>query len=300
MPLRERRIGFGERLEDAPFGGFGLRRGIGGVDLAEAQRGPLAVVGEFDLHVVEAGGGAVLDGHDDVPVAAPQVEIRIAPGVQFAAPAQGLSRPCGAALSGMMDEQHGGPEAALDVAQEAEDGGDLGDGIFVDAVQPDEGVEDDEAGADALHRLDQALAVGAMIEAQGWHVDDGDVEGFEPGAGGARDPLEAGAHDVSCVLGGEHQDRARLVGGEAAQAGDAGGDGDGEVERQEGLAALGLAADDADRLAHPQPIDEHCCRRGRSSSSTGARVGKPFAAASPVPIPFMAGSRRGRSGGGRR
>ena len=149
LALGERRIGFGERLEDAPFGGFGLRRGIGGVDLAEAQRGPLAVVGEFDLHVVEAGGGAVLDGHDDLPVAAPQVEIRIAPGVQFRAPAQGLSRPCGAALSGMMDEQHGGPEAALDVAQEAEDGGDLGDGIFVDAVQPDEGVEDDEAGADA-------------------------------------------------------------------------------------------------------------------------------------------------------
>ena len=83
LALRERRIGFGERLEDAPFGGFGLRRGIGGVDPAEAQRGPLAVVGEFDLHVVEGGGGAVLDGHDDLPVAAPQVEIRITPGVQF-------------------------------------------------------------------------------------------------------------------------------------------------------------------------------------------------------------------------
>ena len=58
------------------------------------------------------------------------------------------------------------------------------------------------------------------------------------------------------VLGGEQQDRARFVGGEAAQAWDAGGDRDGDVERQEGLAALGLAADDADRLAHPQPIDE--------------------------------------------
>ena len=55
LALRQRRIGFGERLEDAPLGGVGPRRGLGGVDLAQAQRGPLAVVGELDLDVVEAG-----------------------------------------------------------------------------------------------------------------------------------------------------------------------------------------------------------------------------------------------------
>ncbi len=70
-----------------------------------------------------------------------------------------------------MDEQDGSLEAALDVAQEAQHGGDLGDG-----VQAHQGVEDDEAGRDALHRFDQALAVGAVIEAQRGHVDDGDVE----------------------------------------------------------------------------------------------------------------------------
>src|SRR5208337_1184968 len=41
-----------------------------------------------------------------------------------------------------------------------------------------------------------------------------------------------------------------------AQAGRAGGDRDGEVESQERLAALGLAADDADGLLRPQPGDE--------------------------------------------
>ena len=45
----------------------------------------------------------------------------------------------------------------------------------------------------------------------------------------ARDTLEPGTHDVA-------------------------GDRDGEVE--EGLAALGLAADDADGLASPEPVDE--------------------------------------------
>ena len=66
-------------------------------------------------------------------------------------------------------------------------GGDLGGGIFVDAVQPDQGGGDNEAGTDALHRLHQALSARAMIEAQRGHVGDRDVEGVEPGAGGARD-----------------------------------------------------------------------------------------------------------------
>ena len=77
----------------------------------------------------------------------------------------------------MVDQQHGGLEAALDVAQEAEDGGDLGDGVLVDTVQADQGVEDHEAGPDAFHRLHQALTVRTMIEAQRRHVDDRDVEG---------------------------------------------------------------------------------------------------------------------------
>ena len=159
LALRQRRIRVGERLEDAPFGGFGPRRRLGGIDLAQPQGGPLAVIGEFDLDVVEAGGGAMLDGHEDLPVPAAQVQIAVSPGVQLTASAKRLPRPGGAALSRVVDEQHRGGEAALDVAQEAEDGGDLGDGVLVDAVQAHERVEDDEPGPDALDRLDQALAV---------------------------------------------------------------------------------------------------------------------------------------------
>ena len=81
LALRERRFGIRERLDDALFGGFGLRRGLGRPCPAEAQGQPLAVIGEFDLDVVEAGGGAMLDGHDDLAVAAAQVEVAVAPGV---------------------------------------------------------------------------------------------------------------------------------------------------------------------------------------------------------------------------
>ena len=58
------------------------------------------------------------------------------------------------------------------------------------------------------------------------------------------------------VLGGEQQHAACLRHGEAAQAGDAGGDGDSQVQSQERLAALGLTADDTNGLLAPQAGDE--------------------------------------------
>ena len=135
--------------------------------------------------------------------------------------AKRLAGPGGAALAGVVDEHHGGREAALQMAQEGEDGGDVGDGILVDAMQAHQGVEDEQARADALDGLVQALAVVAVVEAQDGDVDDGDVEGVEVGAGGSGDAVQAGAHDVASVLGGEHQDRSGLVGFEASQARDA-------------------------------------------------------------------------------
>ena len=65
--------------------------------------------------------------------------------------------------------------------------------------------------------------------------------------------------------------------GEAAQAGDAGGDGDGEIEGEEGLAALGLAADDADGLLRTTARStSQRCSSGRSArrqaGSTGSRL----------------------------
>ena len=121
LALREGRVRVGEHLEDSPLRCFRSRRGIGGLDLAQPQGQPLAVVVELDLDVIEAGGGTMLDGHEDLAVAALEAKIAVSPGVQFTAPAQGLPGPGGAALSGVMDEQDGGLEAALDVAQEAED-----------------------------------------------------------------------------------------------------------------------------------------------------------------------------------
>ena len=98
LTLRERLVGIREHLDDALLGGFGLRRGLIGHLPPQPQGGSLALVGELDLDVVEAGSGAVLDGHDDLPVAAAQVEIAVAPGVQLRASPERLARSCCAAL----------------------------------------------------------------------------------------------------------------------------------------------------------------------------------------------------------
>ena len=54
----------------------------------------------------------------------------------------------GRALDGVWRRRtaSGGRDAApLDVAQDDEDGGDVGGGVLVDAVQADQGVEDEQA-----------------------------------------------------------------------------------------------------------------------------------------------------------
>ena len=84
-------------------------------------------------------------------------------------------------------------------------------------------------------------------------------------AGGGADAFEPPAHDVERVLGGIEQHTPGARHGEAAQARDTGGDGDGEVEGEERLAALGLAADDADRLLGPQPGDQPALSSARSA-----------------------------------
>lgn len=48
-----------------------------GAGLAQPEAGPLSVIDELDLDVVETAGDAMLDGHEGLPVAASQVEIGI-------------------------------------------------------------------------------------------------------------------------------------------------------------------------------------------------------------------------------
>jgi len=73
------------------------------------------------------------------------------------------------------------------------------------------------------------------------------------------DAFEPSADDVQGVFGSVEKNSAFARDGKVSQARRAGGDGDGHVEDEEALAALGLASDDADGLVGPEPLDEPAC-----------------------------------------
>jgi hypothetical protein len=74
--------------------------------------------------------------------------------------------------------------------------------------------------------------------------------------GASADAIEALADDGQSVFGGEEQNTATAGDGETTQAWPGGSDGDGQVESEEGFAALGLAADDTDGFGAPEAFDE--------------------------------------------
>jgi len=141
-------------------------------------------------------------------------------------------------------------------------------------VQPHERIEDEQTGPQPVYGLDEVAPIGLDVEAQRRRGDDLDVEIGEHHAGRGGDAVEAAAHDVQGVLGGVEQDASGLEHVEAAQAGGAGCDRDGEVERQKRLAALRLAADDADGLVGPQSCDEPAMLLGALGQAPGGLDGQ--------------------------
>ena len=155
------------------------------------------------------------------------------------------------------------------VTQEGEQRCDIAADILIDAVQAHERVEHEQPWLQPGDGLVEAGAVGVEIEAQAGGGDHLDVEFGESGAGGDTDAFEAATDDMERVLGRIEQDAAGALHREAAQAGGAGGDGNGQIEGEEGFAALGFAADDPDGLFRPQPIDEPALLLGAIGETPG-------------------------------
>jgi len=78
LGLHEWGFSLREHLHDPLFGTFRLRRGLVRSCPPEPRNWLFAVIDKFDLDIGEAGGGAMLGGHDELPVAPAQVEIAAA------------------------------------------------------------------------------------------------------------------------------------------------------------------------------------------------------------------------------
>ena len=195
----------------------------------------------------------MFDGQDDAIVTvSAEIEVGIAPGMELRRSAQGLPGADGAgSFFGMVDKHDGDGVAPLRFAQEGKQWRDVAADVLVDAVQTHERIEDEQARFQPGDGLIETCTVGLEIEAQTGRGDHLHVEFGETDAGGGTDTFKAAADDVQGVFGGIEQDAAGSADREAAQAGDAGGDSNGQIEGEEGFAALGLAADDADGFIRP-------------------------------------------------
>ena len=152
---------------------------------------------EMKRDVILGRSGAMLGGEGQLGAASAQVEIGVAPAVEFAGATQSLTRAGGVrVLAGVMNEEHGQLELALKLAQEGEESGDLGGVVLIDAVKTDQGIQDEQAGLELLDGVGQALAIGGHVQAQGGRGDDFDGQGIEGNLGGKGDAFQTLAHDV--------------------------------------------------------------------------------------------------------
>ena len=265
-------LAIGEGCGDALIDGLRLDAAPGLTICLDRLEGQSVVAfGQFKRQSGHGGGGAMLDSQDDAIVAvAAEIEVGVTPGVELRRSAQGLTGADGARpLSGMVDKRDGDGMAALYFAQEGEQRRDIAADVLVDAMQAHEGIEAEEARLQPGDSLIEPNAVRLEIEAQAGRGDHLDVEFGETDTGGGADAFKTATDDVQRVFGGIEQNAAGVADREAAQAEGTGGDGDGQIEGEEGFAAFGFAADDADGLFLPQPLDEPALLRGTIGEGPG-------------------------------
>jgi hypothetical protein len=146
--------------------------------------------------------------------------------------------------------------ATLDLAEVAEQRGDLAGVVLVAAVQPDEGVEDQEPWAMRFDGLAQPREVALLVEPQRRRVDEPELEVGELQPARRSDGGDPLAEVRQRIFGAVEEHRAAVGDREAAERVGATRDADGEVEREPGLVRLRRGRDPAHALRAPQGLDQ--------------------------------------------
>src|SRR4029077_3416409 len=131
---------------------------------------------------------------------ATEIKVRIAKGMQIGRSPEGLTTALvGGAFAGMMGDNDAGVELSLKRAQIGEQRSNLARDVLVDGVQPHQGVEAQQGGAQPGNGGTQSPRVVGAIEPEGRHADDVNVEGLEIDAGSCGDALQTLAQDGVAV-----------------------------------------------------------------------------------------------------
>src|SRR5437867_4761540 len=104
-------------------------------------------------------------GQSQVGTFAAQVEIGVAPAVEFTGTTQGLAGPAGMGVfARMMNQQDGQLKLALEFAQIREQRGDLSGVIFIHPVQADQWIEDQQDGPLLLDGVAETQTVSGGVQ----------------------------------------------------------------------------------------------------------------------------------------
>jgi hypothetical protein len=178
-------------------------------------------------------GGAVFKGKEELFAVPAEEEVGIAPSPAVNGTAEGAAvLGAGDVFPGVVDEEDGGVEATLEVAEEGQEGSHFAGVVFVGGVEADKGVEEDEARAELFDGGFQAQAVGRAVQTEGRFGDGVEGKVREGDVPGASHGFHSGAHGGKGIFGEEEEDGALGRDGESAEAGGGGSHREGHVEAE--------------------------------------------------------------------
>lgn len=185
-----------------------------------------------------------------------EVRIVVAKRVEVARSAKGLAEMSAYALAHVVDDEDRDRVLALHLAEEAEERGDVGAAVFVEAVESHQGIEQEELRTASREGPRETLLIGREIEPDGGCGDDVDIESREVERAMHADGTDALTDARERVLGEVDEGRAAIIDGEAIEKGRARCDADGHVEPEPALRAFGLSPAEPDGLVSPHVSDE--------------------------------------------
>jgi len=213
----------------------------------------------------------MLGGQGQLGTLAPHIEIGVTPAVEFAGTAQGLARATGVRVfAGVMNQQDGQLELALEFAQIREQPGDLAGVVFIHPVQSDQRVQDQQDRPELLDGVGEPRSIGGSVKPERRGGDDFHRQGGKGHLRGRRDAFNPLTHDRQRVFGWEEQDWSAAPDWKLPQAGGAGSDADGDIQSQKAFAAFGFAAQDADGLLGPETFHQPLGLRAGAGQLAGA------------------------------
>jgi hypothetical protein len=250
---------------DGPVGADVGNDAIGEVGRANNLRGfgndemgrPAAVVGfEAEVERLRRRMLSVLDSQLEQLAVAGEIGIGVAPGPEVARSAEALSGASAAVFAGVVDEKDGDAEAALEGAEVGEESGHVGGVVFVQAMEPDERIEHEEARFVLLDGSGETVELGREIEPHVAEIEEVEVDAAEVEPTALGEPGDARTRAGEGILGEVDEDGSGPRHGEAAEGRRAGGDGEREIEGHPRLTTLRMPSKDADTGLGPEGGDE--------------------------------------------